>query len=165
MLSLFLQESQLYPYATSPHAAGIAQLGVETAVEQELQLPQGPKYNVWMQTREKGLGKSAENDARHKYTKAISTIAQTKHSQEREYELPALDERYNIECAIPAATAVMSVLLDKYHGNTERALHAYNFGEGNLKKAQDTGQKLPAETQTHAKKIIKLYEDLRISTF
>jgi hypothetical protein len=164
MLALFMQESQLYPYATNPYAGGIAQLGVEVAIEQELQLPQGPKYVAWMKARET-IGYSDDKRTRRAYSGAISEIARTKHQQAREYELPAFDERYNIECAIPAATAVMYQLLKAQDGNIIRALHAYNFGSANLKKAEDSDTELPDETQRHAVKILRLYEMLRISAF
>ncbi len=164
MTALFLQESQLYPYATNPYAAGIAQLGVETAIEQQLQLPQGPKYAAWMQARET-KGYSDDKRTRRKYSRAISKIAQTKHQESKLYELPTLDERYSIDCAIPAATAVMYRLLDAYGGDISSALHAYNFGAANLKKSEDSDTQLPAETQTHAVKILRLYDMLRVSTF
>ncbi len=171
MLSLFLQESQLYSYATSPYAAGIAQLGVETAVEHGLAIPQGPKYTAWMLAREKRLDfykpimTGPEKQAYLRLLKEEQTrlkgykraVSQLPHS--------SFDERYNPECAIPAATAVMNELLEKYHENLEQALHAYNFGEGNLQKAEDTGKKLPVQTQVHATKILNLYEELCISTF
>jgi hypothetical protein len=164
MLALFMQESQLYLYATNPYAAGIAQLGVEAAIEQELQLPQGPKYVAWMKARET-KGYSDDNRTRRAYSRAISEIARTKHQQAREYELPAFDERYDVECAIPAATAVMYKLLKAQDGNIIRALHAYNFGSANLKKAEDSDTELPDETQRHAEKISRLYEMLRVSAF
>lgn len=171
MLSLFLQESQLYPYATSPYAAGIAQLGVETAVEHELAIPQGPKYTAWMQAREKRLDFYTPTMARSE-KQIYLRLFKEEQTRLREYkravsQLPpsTFDERNNPECAIPAATAVINKLLKKYQGNLEQALYAYNFGVGNLQKAKDTVLKLPEQTQVYATKILKLYEELRVSAF
>lgn len=70
-------------------------------------------------------------------------------------ELGVVDP-YNPEENIKGGTRYLRGLLDRYHGDTEKALAAYNWGMGNVEKNY---QRLPAETKTYVARVLKLYEE------
>ena len=79
--------------------------------------------------------------------------------QQKETSSRKLIDVRDPEDAIKAQAAFMSFLLKKYKGDLPKALAAYNWGMGNLKKwMKAAGKKLPEETENYIKSTIEFYK-------
>jgi soluble lytic murein transglycosylase-like protein len=72
-----------------------------------------------------------------------------------------LSDPYNIEQNIDAGTKLLKEYLDKYDGNEEMALMAYNGGPGRMAqrgvKSPSDIYKMPKETQNYVPKVMNIY--------
>lgn len=73
--------------------------------------------------------------------------------------MPGTARRFGIDPGDPsqsidAAGRYMRILLDMFNGNLQRALQAYNWGEGNMRKWMLEGKLMPRETQAYAGKVM-----------
>ncbi|MGZ3635755.1 MAG: lytic transglycosylase domain-containing protein, partial [Syntrophales bacterium] len=59
---------------------------------------------------------------------------------------------------VMGGTRYLKGLLDRYDGNVDRALAAYNWGMGNVERHPD---KLPKETRTYVSRIRQYYFDAK----
>lgn len=75
-----------------------------------------------------------------------------------------VDERGDPEKAIMAGARYFADLLERYDGNHDLAVAAYNAGEGAVDKY---GGKIPpyAETQTHVRRVRKYYDNFRTGKY
>jgi soluble lytic murein transglycosylase-like protein len=68
---------------------------------------------------------------------------------------------YDPEENIMGGTRYLKSLLERYHGKTELALAAYNWGMGNVER---NSHQLPKETSTYIARINGYYKNLKAST-
>jgi len=66
---------------------------------------------------------------------------------------------FDPEQNIHGGTKHLAYLLEKYNGDMEKAVAAYNAGEGTVNKAIKKGKPLPQETQDYVPKVMKYYEE------
>jgi soluble lytic murein transglycosylase-like protein len=60
---------------------------------------------------------------------------------------------------ILGGTQYLGMLLERYEGNMEQALAAYNWGPGNLERAPD---RLPQETRAYIQRVLSYLETLTV---
>jgi soluble lytic murein transglycosylase-like protein len=65
---------------------------------------------------------------------------------------------YDAEENVMGGTKYLKMLLDRYKGDVDLALAAYNWGMGNLEKKPDS---LPAETVTYIARVNNFYKNLK----
>jgi soluble lytic murein transglycosylase-like protein len=65
---------------------------------------------------------------------------------------------YDVEQNVMGGTSYLKSLLDRYDGNADLALAAYNWGMGNLEKSPN---RLPAETVTYVTRINTYYKNYK----
>ena len=70
--------------------------------------------------------------------------------------MAALDDA---KLGIEAGTAALKMYMDRYDGDAEKALMAYNWGPDNAKRANFDINKAPAETQWYVEDIRKILKD------
>lgn len=67
-----------------------------------------------------------------------------------------VSDPFNIEQNVMAGTRFLKGLLDRYNGNLDSALAAYNWGPGNVDRRPD---RLPRETRDYLVKVKQYYAD------
>ena len=67
-----------------------------------------------------------------------------------------VSDPFNIEQNVMAGTRFLKGLLDRYNGNLDSALAAYNWGPGNVDRRPD---RLPRETRDYLAKVKQYYAD------
>jgi hypothetical protein len=123
---------------TTPPKGSAAYLG---SIEQKYGLPKGLLDSVW--NTESGRGKHMN-----------SPVGAQGHFQ----FMPATSKQYGLrnpydfESSADAAGRMYRDLIDKYHGDTNKALAAYNWGQGNVDK-KGMGR-LPLETSGYINKVL-----------
>jgi len=65
---------------------------------------------------------------------------------------------YDPEENIMGGTRYLKMLLNRYGGNLEKTLAAYNWGMGNLEKKPD---RMPAETRSYVAQVLQHYERMK----
>jgi soluble lytic murein transglycosylase-like protein len=72
-----------------------------------------------------------------------------------------ITDPFNIEQNIEGGTKLLKQYLDKFNGNLEMGLMAYNAGPGTMKKRGVTASnelyKMPKETQNYVPKVMSYY--------
>lgn len=113
------------------------------ALEDEHGLPRGLLYAVEM--TESGGNPEAVSPA------GATGVMQLMPRTAKELDVDPYDPAQSIQ----GGARMLGRLLRQYHGNLERALQAYNFGEGNLAR----GKPLPRETQQYVPKVFSRMAD------
>ena len=96
---------------------------------------------MWLQESGRGKNMVSSAGATGHFQFMPKTAAQYGMSKADTYDLAKSSE---------AAAKMMSELMKRYGGNTNRALAAYNFGMGNV----DSGKAWPQETQNYGRQIM-----------